>query len=416
MPEFLKLISPQEALQRLLANLHPEIDAEWIEINQTLGRVTAYPVNAPHPLPSFPRSTHDGYAVRARDTFGASDSIPAYLKLAGEIPMGAASSIQLETGQCVSIHTGGMLPEGADAVVMLEYTQMVSDTEIEVLRPAAVGENSIKVGEDVNAGQEVIPTGRKLRPAEIGGLAALGITRLQVTRQPRVALISTGDEVIPPTQDIQPGQIRDVNTYTLAALVEQNGGIPVSYGILPDRLQVLAETAERAITECDLVIITAGSSASARDLTARVIQQLGLPGVLVHGVSIRPGKPTILGVCSWQGKTPKPVIGLPGNPVSALVIANLFVTPVIQVLSGLSPHPLQPTIQARLTVNVPSDAGREDWVPVKVVSSPAGKLAEPVFGKSNLIFTLVRADGLVRIPADANGLNAGDTVEVFPLL
>jgi len=416
MPEFLHLVPPSEALTRLLDNFHPTLEIEEIATIEALGRVSAEPVNAPHPLPSFPRATHDGYAVRAEDTYGASESLPAYLKVIGEILMGSAPQAAIKAGECLLIHTGGMLPEGANAVVMLEYTQAVKNTnEIEVLRPAAIGENVIKVGEDVVAGQEVISPGRRLRAAEIGGAAALGITRLKVFRQPRIALISTGDEVVPPDQTIQPGQVRDVNTYTLSALISENGGIPLSYGILPDNAQVLAETAGKALEACDGLIITAGSSASARDLTSEIIQQLGSPGVLVHGINIRPGKPTILGVCRQAGKSDKPVIGLPGNPVSALVIATLFVKPILRLLNGLPAVPPQPVIRAKLTVNLPSEAGREDWAPVRLVETAEGYLAEPVFGKSNLIFTLVRADGLVRIPMDANGVSAESIVEVFPL-
>lgn len=416
MPEFLSLIPPVEALNRLLANLTPSFETEWVPIQLALGRVTAQPVKAPHPLPTFPRSTHDGYAVRAQDTFGASESMPAYLKVIGEIPMGTAPIGKLKDGECMLIHTGGMLPEGADAVVMLEYTQPVSLTdEIEVLRPVAVGENIIHIGEDVVAGEEVIPAHSLIRPAEIGGLAGLGITKIQVIRQPPVGLISTGDEIISPDQPVQPGQVRDINTYTLSALIDENGGIPKTYGILPDDPVRLAATAHDALRECDCVIITAGSSASTRDLTAQVIQQLGPPGVLVHGINIRPGKPTILGVCKLPGDTAKPVIGLPGNPVSALVIARLFVRPVLRALCGLPAVPPQPVIQAKLSLNIPSIAGREDWVPVRLIPSSAGYQAEPIFFKSNLIFSLVRADGLVCVPADANGLSAETQVDVIPL-
>jgi molybdopterin molybdotransferase len=244
---------------------------------------------------------------------------------------------------------------------------------------------------------------------------ALGMTQVAVAKRPRVGLISSGDEVVQPEQTPRPGQVRDVNSYTLSALVTRTGGEPVLYGILPDDLETMKQVARRALSECDLVIITAGSSASARDMTADAISFLGKPGVLVHGVNIRPGKPTILAVC--DGKV---VIGLPGNPVSALVIAGLFVAPVIERLLGLPLDRPRPSLLAKLTINVPSQAGREDWVAVKLHPSPAfgrgdggeGYLAEPIFSKSNLIFSLVAADGLVRIPPDANGVSAGEVVEV----
>ena len=410
MPEFLELLPPLEALTRLLESLAPSPKPDEIDTAQALGRVTVAPVVAPHPLPAFPRATVDGYAVRAADTFGANDSLPAYLQVAGEILMGAAPSFELQPAQCALIHTGGMLPQGSDAVVMVEHTQSARPGEVEVLRALATGENVLKVGEDVAAGQEVIPAGARLRPAEIGGLVALGFVRVQVARRPRLGILSSGDEVVPPEVEPGPGQVRDVNAYTLGALVEAAGGQPVTYGIVPDQEAALRAVAARALAECDGVVITAGSSASTRDLTAQVINALGQPGVLVHGVNVRPGKPTILAVCDG-----KPVIGLPGNPVSALVIASLFVTPVVHALLGLRRAPFQPGVPARLSLNLPSQAGREDWIPVRLVPVADGYLADPVFGKSNLIFSLARADGLVCIPADATGLPAGELVQVVIL-
>jgi len=407
MPEFLELLPPPEALTRLLENLPAQVDPEEIDTVQACGRVTARSVVSALPLPTFPRSTVDGYAVRAADTYGANDSLPAYLQLMGEIPMGAAPDFAVVPAGCVLIHTGGMLPEGSDAVVMVEHTQSARPGEVEILRAVASGENVLKVGEDVAAGAEVIPAGTRLRPAEIGGLMALGITRLEVARRPNIGILSSGDEVVPPEVTPGSGQVRDVNAYALSALVQESGGTPVRYGILPDREEALRKSAARALIECDAVVITAGSSASTRDLTAQVINSLGRPGVLVHGVNVRPGKPTILGVCAG-----KAVIGLPGNPVSALVIASLFVTPVVQALLGLKRGGPRPSVPARLALNLASQAGREDWIPVRLISSQDGYLADPVFGKSNLIFSLARADGLLRIPPDATGLAAGEMVDV----
>jgi len=268
----------------------------------------------------------------------------------------------------------------------------------------------LDVGEDVQAGQEVIPAGVTIRPAEVGGMMALGVTEVEVARKPLVGILSSGDEVIPPDAEIMPGQVRDINSYTLQALVRQAGGEAVLYGIAPDRMEGMAEMVAKAHRDCDLVVVTAGSSASVRDLTARVIDELGTPGVLVHGVNVRPGKPTILGVCDG-----KPVIGLPGNPVSALVIADLFVTPIIEQMLGKTGRSRPEGQEATLKVNLSSQAGREDWVAVALIEENGEWIADPVFGKSNLIFTLVRADGLVRIPADANGLAAGSRVRVQPL-
>lgn len=412
MTEFLELLPPREARDILLARLPVTVRGEEVESWEALGRVTAEAIRAEHPLPDFPRSTVDGYAVLAKDTYGASESLPAYLTLRGEAPMGSTPAFRIQPGYCALIHTGGMLPNGADAVVMVEHTQQAREKEVEVLRPVGVGENVIRVGEDVAAGDIVIPTGVFLRPAEIGGLAALGKTTITVSRQPSVGIISSGDEVVPADQPVKPGQVRDVNAHTLRSLVQSAGGIPKGYGIARDTEEDLFAKASLAVEENDLVIITAGSSLSTRDLTATVINRLGDPGVLVHGVNVRPGKPTILGICSG-----KAVIGLPGNPVSALVIATLFVVPIIKALQGLEQPRPHPQVRARLGLNLSSQSGREDWVSVRLVPTqePPGYVAEPIFGKSNLIFTLVRADGLLKIPADANGLRAGAEVEVYLL-
>lgn len=437
MPQFLRLLPPAEALDLLLRSLPARVPAtELVATERAAGRILGLEVIAPHPLPEFARSTVDGYAVRAADTFGAGEAQPAYLALAGEVPMGAAPTFDLQHGNCALIHTGGMLPAGADAVVMLEYTQAVrraetpggsfagpapaaTGDEVEFARPVAVGENVLLPGEDVAAGQVVLPAGRRLRPAEIGGCMALGLNELRVACKPNVGIISSGDEVVPPTQDPRPGQVRDVNSYSLAALVTQAGGEPVLYGIVPDDLEKMKATVGAALRACDLVVVTAGSSASARDTTAAAIASLGEPGVLVHGVDVRPGKPTILAVCGGRA-----VIGLPGNPVSALVIAGLFVVPLLEKLLGAQAGP-RASAPARLTVNVASQAGREDWIAVHllrpgqggarsgVVEAPG--LAVPIFGKSNLIFTLAAADGLIRIPPEVTGLAAGEmvTVELF---
>ncbi|MBE9473496.1 MAG: molybdopterin molybdotransferase MoeA [Chloroflexi bacterium] len=416
MPEFLDLLPPNIALDRFLERIQIQLKPEQIEVRSAQGRVAYEDIQAPHALPSFPRSTVDGYAVIAGDTHGASDSLPIYLNLIGEVRMGSSADFSLSPSQCGLIHTGGMLPQGADAVVMLENSQVAHPGEIEILRAVAVGENVIKVGEDVHEGEVVLPGGSLLRAPEIGGLLALGITHLQVTKQPKIAIISSGDEVIPPAADIEPGQVRDINSYTLSALVERVGAIPVSYGIIPDEEDSLREATSRALDECDMVVITAGSSASSRDLTAQVIDSLGEPGVISHGVNVRPGKPTILAACMTKGSMfAKPVIGLPGNPVSALVIAILFVEPVIDFLHGLRTPRIRSLIKAKTTINLASRAGREDWVPVKLIPEGDGYSADPIFGKSNLIFTLTRADGLLHIPPQVTGLNAGEMAEVMLL-
>jgi molybdopterin molybdotransferase len=408
MPEFLTLLPRRKALDLLIQpcrNLR--LGTEEVDTLQASGRVTARSVVAPEALPAFPRSTVDGYAVIARDTFGTGDTLPAYLSVVGEVPMGGQAGFSLKRGQAGVIHTGGMLPGGADAVVMVEHTQVARPGEVEILKAVPGGENTLHIGEDVGLGEEIIPGGSRLRPAEIGGLMGLGILQVPVRVKPRVGILSSGDEVVSPGEIPLLGQVRDINTYSLSALVAQAGGLPRSYGIIPDQFEALHNSLANALAENDLVIITAGSSASARDLTARVIAEMGKPGVLAHGVNLKPGKPTILAMCNG-----KPVIGLPGNPLSALVIARLFVVPVIETLLGLSRPGLETLIRAYLTINLPSVAGREDWVPVRLVEEAGKLLAEPIFYKSNLIFNLVQADGLACIPEDTTGMEAGELVQV----
>jgi len=364
-------------------------------------------LTAPSSLPSFPRSTMDGYAVRAEDTFGATESLPAYLAVIGEVPMGRFFEGTIGPAQSVVVYTGGMIPPGSDAVVMVERTQKLDAANIEVLRAVAPGENILTVGEDVKEGETLFDLGHILRPQDLGGLMALGITHVQVAAAPRVAIVSTGDEVVPPEQTPGPGQVRDVNTYTISGLVARAGGIPLRKGIIKDDYDSLISATRTALELADVLVISAGSSVSTRDLTADVVNELGKPGVVVHGVAVRPGKPTVLGVCNG-----KPVIGLPGNPVSAMVVAGLFLAPVLRRMQGLGNPSARRRETARLAHNIASVPGREDYVQVRLVEREGQLWAEPVFGKSNLIYTLVKAEGMVCVPLDSNGLHKGEFIDV----
>lgn len=408
MPEFLSLVSPEDALSLLFSHLSPVLDVEYTATESAVGKVTAEDILSPQDLPEFRRSTVDGYALLAGDSHGASESLPAYLKLAGEVLMGTSPEFDLSKKECALIHTGGMLPDSANAVVMLEDTQVLDTGEIEIYRSVAQGENVIEIGEDVTKGEVVIPRGTRLRPAEIGGLLALGITNLKTISPPKFGIISSGDEVIPPDQKPGPGEVRDINSYTLGALISELGAEAVHYGIIRDNPDDLKKIFNIGLTECDHLIVTAGSSASSRDLTAVIMNELGDPGVLVHGVSIKPGKPTILALAGE-----KVMIGLPGNPVSALVIAHILVRPIIELFLGLEHRKIAGSTEAILTTNVPSQAGREDWIPVRLIAGKNGVFsAEPIFGRSNLIFLLAKADGLLKIPSATTGLEAGAAVTV----
>jgi molybdopterin molybdotransferase len=410
MPELLKLVTPNDARLTLFQHL-PQAKPveEWIDTANALGRTLSRAVLSPEASPAFSRSTVDGFALKAGDTVDASETLPRLLSLVGEVPMGDAPLFSVHQGEAAIIHTGGMLPEGSDAVVMLEYTHKTDTGKIEIKSPVSLTENVVLKGEDILPGQEVLPVGKCLRVADIGGLLALGITRVAVARKPRVGILSSGDEVVLPDVTPRIGQVRDINSFDLSALVEMHGGEPVRYGIVADNAEALETCIRQALVENDMVVVTAGSSVSDRDVTARVIQGLGQPGVLVHGIHIRPGKPTILAVCNG-----KPVIGLPGNPVSALVIAYLFAAPVVDFLCGSSPFKPQPTITARLTMKLSSPVGREEWIPVKLHTYPGGYEAEPIFFKSSLIFNLVWADGLICIPSDVNSVEVGSSVQVVP--
>lgn len=407
MPQFLKLQPPFMALEKFLNAIPATQPAvETIDALQAVGRVLAEDIHSPHPLPEFPRSTVDGYAVQSAGTHGASDSLPAYFKLIGEVPMGAEPTFKVGRGEAALIHTGGMIPNGADAVVMLEQSQQVNDQDVAFVKAVGHLENVIQAGEDVQTGDLVLAHGKKLRVAEVGGMMSIGHLRVKVARKPVVGILSSGDEVVPADRQPAFGQVRDINTHTMSLLVQEYGGEARPYGIVPDVPAELERLIRRAYAECDMVLVTAGSSASSRDMTAEVIQTLGQPGVLAHGVSVRPGKPTILAVCGG-----KPLIGLPGNPVSATVIASIFVKPVIAKLLGSTQIDYHPFVPVTITANFPSQAGREDWIPVSLRREGGLWYADPIYFKSNLIFNLVRADALVHIPADLTGLQAGDEAQ-----
>ena len=407
MSEFFTVRTPAEAHGLLHQHFAATVRTEHIATAHALDRVLAQTITSPQDLPNFVRSTVDGYAVNAADTYGASPGLPAWLTVVGEVPMGQSSNIELQLGDAALVHTGGMLPPGATAVVMVENTQMVDAQSIEVLKPVAAGENLVQIGEDVRTGEPVLAPGRQIRPQDIGALLALGITEITVAQPPRVAILSTGDEVVPPAQTPQPGQVRDINSYTLAALTRRAGGEPILCGIAPDDRAALEEMARQALAQADMLVLSAGSSVSYRDMSVEIIDGLGQPGVLVHGVSVRPGKPTIVAVCNG-----KPVFGLPGNPVSAMVIFDLLVAPTIQQMLGALAAP-QKQVQARLARNVASATGREDYVQVRLEQRENELWAVPVFGKSNLIYTLVHAQGSIKIPLDAGGIYENEWVTVF---
>ena len=380
-------------------------------LRAALRRVTAEPVLAPHPLPGFARSTVDGYAVRAADTYGASEGLPGYLTVTGAVRMGAAPDVTVTAGNAVSMPTGGVIPPGADAVVMIEYTAEAMPGTIEVVRPVAPGEGVVRADEDAAEGQEIIPNGCVLRPQDLAMLAAAGVTTASVHARPVVTIFSTGDEVVPPdTKTLRPGQVRDATASALAALVADAGGAPVQGGIVSDDAGELEKALRAALRTCDVIVVSAGSSVGTRDETANAVAALGPPGIWCHGLAIKPGKPTLLAECGTGagGEPGVPVIGLPGNPRSALVVFRLIGMPLIRLVGGCATPLPEPSARATLSRDLASATGRLDVVQVTV----SGGIATPLFGVSALLSVLTTADGYIVIPEEATGLDAGTEVEV----
>lgn len=426
---------------------------EVIPITQALGRILATKLVSPEDIPPFHRSTMDGYAVRAQDTFGASEALPAILEIIGEVHMGQLPEKPVLRGQTARISTGGTLPEGADACVMIEYTHLADEHTVLIERPVAPGENVIHKGEDIHEGQIVLEAGRVLRPFEIGAMAAIGQTAAHVVKRPKIAIISTGDEIVLPHKAPGPGQIRDINTYSLAASALAAGALPFTLGIAGDEYQEVKDKVERGLASAGIVVVSGGSSVGARDVVVKVLEDLGPPGVLVHGVSMRPGKPVIIAIC--QGK---PIFGLPGHPVSALTTFDVFVKFTIEHLyrcslpepdsagntvsneSGKSVPELKPQanasekagvtsdpnsrerilrlqtqpsiVEAKLGRSISSAPGREDHIRVRLRREAGELFADPVLGKSGLISIMVHSDGEIIVPINCEGLKTGTLVQV----
>jgi molybdopterin molybdotransferase len=388
----------------------PRVDTERVCLTETVGRILAEKIISGMDIPGFSRTTMDGYAVRGVSTYGASESMPAYLTIKGTVAMGDMPDMIVGSGDAVRISTGGMLPEGADSVVMIEYTDVIDAQTIEVYRSVAPGQHVIAAGDDVARGQAVLSVGQPVRPQETGLLAAVGYETAVVFRKPVIGVISTGDEVVPVYETPGPGCIRDINTYTLSAMVSASGGIARTYGIVKDDRGMLLDICSKALNECDMVFISGGSSVGTRDFTIEVLSALPESEILVHGIAISPGKPTILACCGH-----KAFWGLPGHVTSAMVVYKMVVEPFVRYIAGVdSRFHKTPLVPARLTRNVVSAQGRVDYVRVKMKHENGEFLAEPVLGKSGMLRTMLKADGLIEISRDTEGLDSGATVVVMP--
>lgn len=406
---FFRVVTSAEARAQLAA-FAPVTKTETLPVLDACGRVLAKTLTAPVDLPHFHRTNMDGYAVRAADTFGASASLPMYLKLVGTVEMGKTATRPLKKGETMRIATGGMLPPGADSMVMVEYTEEMGDGTVEIQRSTSPWENILRIGEDIKKGAAIFQPGRRLRAQDLGALTGVGMTKVPVHARPVVALISTGDEIVAPEQIPKPGQVRNVNQYSLHAMITEAGGVTLDLGVVKDDRPAFEKAMAVALKQADVVMISGGSSVGVKDMTVDVICSFPKSEVFFHGISIAPGKPTIFAKAAG-----KPVMGLPGHPVSALVVFSLFGAPAIRMMGGEAPEaafaPLR-TTRARLAQNIASAPGREDYVRVTLEHRQGTPFAVPLPGKSGAIFSLVQADGMVCIPHNEEGKETGEEVEV----
>ncbi len=400
----LQVKTPDEVWALIDTEFFPlENASEIAELENAIGRVLAEDITATAYVPDFDRTTVDGYAVHARDTFGCSDSIPAILSLHREVLMGESAAFSLPEGACCYVPTGGAMPRGADSAVMVEYSENYGDNTIGISKPASPGQNMIFRGDDVVPGKTVLKKGRVLSSADVGALAAMGVVDVPVVKKLRVGVISTGDELVPPAAVPSEGQIRDVNSPMLCAMLKRYGAKTLNFGIIKDDEALLSAAVREAVERCDAVIISGGSSVGVKDASCRIIESMGT--LLLHGIAMKPGKPTIIGKAGA-----KPLIGLPGHPVAAYFVTKLFVLPLLSRLQGRSsPHY---TVTARLTESVSANHGRAQYGCVRLEQDKGGLLAYPIRSKSGLITTLASSDGFFSISRDCEGLPAGAEIQV----
>jgi len=384
------------------------VEYEELEITEALGRVAFEDVFSQLDIPDFNRSTVDGYAVVSKDVYGVSESLPVFLNIIGKVEMGEATALKVSAGSCVYVPTGGMIPSGADSMLMLEYVELIDEGMLAAQSPVAPGENIIFTGDDVKLGEKVLPKGRLISSKDIGVLCAAGISHIKVSKRPGVAVISTGDEIVDPFGQVKPGQVRDINTYTLSAMVQEFGGEITKSIVVKDDYDLIRKTVDEASIDNDIVVISGGSSVGAKDNTEKVINSFGEPGVFVHGVAVKPGKPTIIGRVRNAA-----VFGLPGHPVSAVIIFRIFVGELIDRLLGKTKESL--FINAVCSANIHSSPGKETHQMVELSEDENGFAAKPIHAKSSAISQLSKAQGVIRIPLNKEGIKKGETVKVYIL-
>lgn len=400
MGEFFNVVKYEDAWLKI-KEYFPAGQVEDVSLLKAYGRVSATVVRSPEPLPGFSRTTVDGYALNAADTFGCSESMPAFLDLVGEVKMGAMTKLELQPGQCCWIPTGGMLPEGSNAAVMVEYTERLGEDTVLIYRPVGPWENIMQKGEDILEGQEVFPPGKQIRPQDIGLLASLGKKFIQVYKPYNIGIISTGDEIIPIGDKPQAGQIRDVNSYALAAAVRECGSLAHIYPIVKDSFNQLKEVVDQGLKDNDVLLLSGGSSVGIKDVTLDVLLSYPDSELLFHGIAVKPGKPTLAVRIGKQI-----VIGLPGHPVSALMMFYIVCAPALRFTPGLEQ-------EALISMNLPSQAGRDDFIPVRLVYDKGRRIAVPLLGKSGLMSILSLADAYIHIEYEKQGIKQGDIVKAY---
>lgn len=405
--KLLNVDTVRQAREKLLqAAGDKEQKTEFVELDKALGRILAEDLISPEPIPSFRRSTVDGYAVRAADTQGVTESIPVFLEVIEKVDIGSPAEKTVGPGQCVYVPTGGMVPEGADAMVMIEYCETFDDTSIAVYDSVSPGRNVVSIGEDIRENALFLKKGTRLRPQEIGVLSSAGVHQVPVYVPWKITIISTGDELVPAEETPKPGQIRDINTYVLKAMSRKYGFEVMETQVLKDQRPLLEAAVKKAMETSDLVVASGGSSQGEKDHTASVLDQLGDPGVFTHGIALKPGKPTILG---YDGRSETILVGLPGHPAAAMMVFELM---AIWLFRQMTHQPEPAGTMASIETNVVSAPGRSTCLLVELEETPDGYLAKPILGKSGLMTTLSRAHGYTMIDTNKEGLKAGETVKV----
>lgn len=407
--ELLKVDDIEEALEKLIKNSgFLQAAKELVPLEKAFGRTLAEDVFCGGDVPGFRRSTVDGYAVKASDTQGAGDSIPAFLRVKAHVKMGKPVDFEINTGECAYIPTGGMLPEGADAAVMEEYCEIAGE-QVAVYKSVAASSNVVEADEDIPSGEKVLTRGRIIKPQDMGLLASVGCSEIKVYKPFSIYIISTGDELAPPSSEVSAGKVRDVNTYGLIGMAAQRGFDVAGFERTADSEDELRAAIERGMKKADIVVVSGGSSKGQKDATARIMDELSSSGVLTHGIAVKPGKPTILAV---DEPSKSILVGLPGHPVAALIIFEQIVGGFWRLRTGAeAPR----SCAARINTNLPASPGRKTFQLVKLTApgSDMGMVAEPILGKSGLIYNISKADGYIIMDKNQEGLNQGESVTVY---